>query len=91
MPAAAECTIHVSEPPNRKAIDAGLLNDDSLVSLAEEFPVDQPRCPSAAHRTCDDAHELTSTKEKGRDNLATLLLQAFSCLVQAAEIPDCCE
>src|SRR6266567_8688606 len=72
--AAAVCTIDVSEPPNRKAIDADLPDDDFLVSLAEEFPVDQPRCPAAAHRTFDDAHELTSTKEKGCDQRATLRL-----------------
>src|SRR5689334_11026088 len=71
---AAESTLRIGEPSNRKAIDTRLVDDDFLVSLAEELLLDQPRCPTAAHRTFDDSHEMTSTKEKGCDELATLWL-----------------
>jgi hypothetical protein len=86
-PASAERAIHVSEPPNRKAIDAGLLDDDFLVSLAEDLSVDQPRCPTAAHRTFDDAHELTSMKEKGCGKLATLWLSTIQLSVSGGGDP----
>jgi|SRR3954452_15806796 len=74
---AAESALRIGEPSNRKAIDTRFVDDDFLVSLAEELLLDQPRCPTAAHRTFDDAHEMTSAKEKGRDELATLWLSTI--------------
>jgi hypothetical protein len=88
-PPAAERSFHLGEASNQKPINAGLLHDDLLVDLAEELTFDQPRCPTAAHRTFDDAHDLTSTKEKGCDDRATLLAFDYSVFwSQAAENPD---
>jgi hypothetical protein len=86
-PSAAESTLRLREPSKPKAIDTRFLNDEFLMSLAEEFPVDQPRCPTAAHRTFDDAHELTSTKEKGCDKTQPFAFHLFSCSVSGGGDP----